>query len=454
MLKNTKNKKSKPPHQRFWCRGKYLVILIIGLLFVANLSPLLCIGVGVNAQEAEEVQKIGETQEVEKEKKPEKENLVDKLYEYIETKKSQIKSLKEQTEIYEKNIEIKKTEALTLKNQIDILNSRLAKTELDIKTLKVQIEEVNLEIQNINLQIQEKSWLIQKQKKSLAEFMRLIHRREEKTPLELLILNKTFSEFFDELQYLKRVQEDLCRLLLRLKNLKQELEVKHITLENKKQELESFKQDLEDEKVKLQEERANKEFLTKETRLSELKFQNLLYELRKEQEQTNIEIVNIEKQIRAKLKWQQKMGQMGDVFFEWPVPYQGITAYFHDPDYIFRHIFEHPAIDLRTLRNGVPTMGMSVRAAESGYVAKAKDAGLGYSYVMIIHNNGFSTVYGHLSRIDVEEDTYVTKGQVIGLSGGTPGTPGAGRLTTGPHLHFEIRLNGIPVNPLEYLPPL
>ena len=159
-------------------------------------------------------------------------------------------------------------------------------------------------------------------------------------------------------------------------------------------------------------------------------------------------IASMEKLVRAKLaKLQGKKLEFNDNGFIWPVKKNVITAYFHDPDYPFRYIFEHPGVDVRAAQ------GTTLKAAASGYVARVKAGPKGgYGYIMIIHGDGLSTVYGHIPKAYVKEDEYVVQGQTIGLTGGLPGTAGAGRLTTGPHLHFEIRLNGIPVDPLGYLP--
>ena len=88
--------------------------------------------------------------------------------------------------------------------------------------------------------------------------------------------------------------------------------------------------------------------------------------------------------------------------------------------------------------------GTTVTAAAAGTVTRAGWYG-DYGYcVDITHDNGTMTRYGHLSEVTVSVGQYVDQGQQIALSGNT------GR-STGPHLHFEIRINGEAVDPLPYL---
>ena len=80
------------------------------------------------------------------------------------------------------------------------------------------------------------------------------------------------------------------------------------------------------------------------------------------------------------------------------------------------------------------------------------DHGLGFNSIVLKHDGGFATLYGHVSKFLVKEGDVIRSGDPIALSGGEPGTPGAGHLTTGPHLHFQLLKNGQPVDPLDYLP--
>jgi murein DD-endopeptidase MepM/ murein hydrolase activator NlpD len=98
----------------------------------------------------------------------------------------------------------------------------------------------------------------------------------------------------------------------------------------------------------------------------------------------------------------------------------------------------HAGIDL-----AVP-VGTPVLAAQGGVVTRAGSAG-GYGYMVeIYHGGGLSTRYGHLSKILVQVGQLVQPGQPIALSGATG-------LSTGPHLHFETRVNGVPQDPLLFL---
>lgn len=133
-----------------------------------------------------------------------------------------------------------------------------------------------------------------------------------------------------------------------------------------------------------------------------------------------------------------------DVFI-WPVKAR-ITAGFHESSYLKFFGIPHNGIDI-----AVP-QGTLVRVAADGVVYLAQDSGMGYSYVLVGHRNGYATLYGHISRIDVAVGDALDAGQIIGLSGATPGTPGAGLVTTGAHLHFEMTKNGKHIDPKSMLP--
>ena len=124
--------------------------------------------------------------------------------------------------------------------------------------------------------------------------------------------------------------------------------------------------------------------------------------------------------------------------FIWPV--QGIiTQGFGVPE--LGYGAPHTGIDI-----AVP-VGTAVAAAGNGTVIFAGGdpcCSFGY-YVMISHPGGLETLYGHLSRIGVSVGQAVTQGQIIGSSGNTG-------YSTGPHVHFQVQIGEVPVNPLQYLP--
>ncbi len=132
--------------------------------------------------------------------------------------------------------------------------------------------------------------------------------------------------------------------------------------------------------------------------------------------------------------------------FIWPEPQAqisqpfGPTTYWLEPPYGGYPHF-HTGIDL------VEPFGSPVYAADDGVVALVGSSSSGYgNYVVIAHLGGLDTLYGHLSTALVKVGQQVTQGTVIGLEGSTGNS-------TGPHLHFELRIDQKPVDPSPYLPP-
>jgi len=107
----------------------------------------------------------------------------------------------------------------------------------------------------------------------------------------------------------------------------------------------------------------------------------------------------------------------------------------------------HPIFGVRKFHTGVDLAGpnhAAIRAADSGSVLYTGWYG-GYGKVVIVsHGNGMATLYAHMSRTAVEAGQNVSRGDVVGYEGTTG-------FSTGPHLHFEVRVNGKPNNPLEFL---
>ena len=137
----------------------------------------------------------------------------------------------------------------------------------------------------------------------------------------------------------------------------------------------------------------------------------------------------------------------------WPIPHATITQGFGPTPYVFEASYAgfphfHTGIDL-----AVP-LGTPVFAAADGVVMLARPMAdsngtlVGYgNYVIIQHDAGLKTLYGHLLTIGVKEGDIVHRGQLVGLVGSTGNS-------TGPHTHFEVRIENSPVDPMQMLPDL
>jgi len=361
----------------------------------------------------------------------------------IDAQKDKLEEINKRIEQYRSSIKTVQGQAASLKNQLLIIDNQVAKTNLDIEARQEEIKSVELEIEKIKLEMAENENLMNHHKEQLSAMIRLLNRYDDRSYLAVMLGNESFSDFFDQIKYSENIQSDLQKTLNRVQELVIQLGKKHEDMSVKLASLDELLEALENEKAGLGSQQGEKQNLITQTKQSEVKFQTLIKDLQKEQSAANQQVAGLERQLRDKLKKKgsgEQFNNLGDAALGWPVNSRRITALFHDTDYPYRNLFEHSGLDI-----GIP-VGTPLYAAESGYVARAISGTKWYgNYIMIIHSNNLSTLYAHMSSLSVTTDQYVTKGQIIGYSGNSG-------FSSGPHLHFEVRLNGIPVNPQSYLP--
>jgi murein DD-endopeptidase MepM/ murein hydrolase activator NlpD len=361
----------------------------------------------------------------------------------ISARKVKIDQLDSQIDQYQKKIDQAEAQQLSLANEIELLNNRVAQTELEIAAANEEILATGGEIKILDNNIVEKSADLLRQQKIMASVLQQIRAADKTSVIDWVLGSNSFSTFFDHVEKLETINSELEKTLATTQNVKSELQAKRTEQENKLISLEYLQKKLEKDQRLLEEEKNSKAYLIEQTAQSEEKFLDLVDELLAEQTSINRQVTSLQSSIEDKLKAGDLAGDSS--VLSWPAePIKGISATFHDSTYPFRHLFEHPGVDIPT------PAGTPVKSSAPGYVAWVKLGNLYGNYLLIIHADGVATLYAHLSKILVSTDDFVARGETVALSGGQPGTPGAG-LSTGPHLHFEVRKDGIPTNPMNYL---
>ncbi len=356
----------------------------------------------------------------------------------IDQKQQSIDQLNRQIDLYKEKIEQKQSQAATLYGELDLLDNRIAKTQLDIEVSEAGIDLVNVQIALIEEEVHDLEEVTQRDLDLIAHVLQQIDVQDNSLPFQLVFGTDSFSEFFSTLEQLEAVSSDLKSAVETAQQSKTRLLEKHEAQQGKKDQLTQLGASLAQEERRLEESVGAKSSLLSATQASEVQFQALLQDLREEQAYLNQQIALLQKDIEGRLNATDELGDSS--ILSWPIDptIRGISVYFRDPTYPFRNLFEHSGLDLPA------PSGTPVKAVAPGYVAWTRQGRLYGNYVMIIHTNGLATLYAHLSRIDVSPDQFVARGDTIGAVGSTG-------FSTGPHLHFEVRLNGIPTDPLEYL---
>lgn len=338
----------------------------------------------------------------------------------------------------------------SVSEQLRQIEEQLRQATAELGTIKEQRVAVENDITLNERQLAEAQKSLEGRESVFYKRVRDIYINGRLSYLDVVIGSKDFSDFANRLEVLKRIIDSDITLINEIKK--------------ERAEIEAHKQKLEADRAKLVE--LEKAALAKQAEIEQKKAERNVV-LQKAQNDRATAMQAIEElnassaQVSAMLKerqaaraaaaaaaaaaaqssggqgasdnWVQGTGQLG-----WPVSGEITSPYGYRVHPIWGTTIYHSGIDI-----GVDE-GTPVHAADGGVVVWSGWMG-GYGYAVVIdHGNGLSTLYGHNSELAVDEGQSVAKGQVISYAGSTGNS-------TGPHVHFEVRVNGDPVDPMGYL---
>ncbi|MBD0336644.1 MAG: peptidoglycan DD-metalloendopeptidase family protein [Cyanobacteria bacterium Co-bin13] len=375
-----------------------LAVVLVGLTAVPVHARLDSPGLEV----AQSVQQLQQQQQELNKKRTELENQQNQLETQQETSENRLQGLQQ-------NI-------TATANQITETEYRLSQAEKQLKDLQVKLEQALAQFQSM-------------QKATVAR-LQFLQRQQGSEGWAVLLQSSDFNEFLDRRYQLKRVYQADRNVLEELKRRADDINQQKAGVEAQKNQVALLRQQLLAQKQQYEQEAASEQTMIARLKNERSALEAAEAQLARESEQ----LANL---IREKVAAQTGIIR-GTGRFIYPAGAR-ITSGFGTR--------VHPILGSRRFHSGVDfgaSHGTTIRAADSGRVIFSGWYG-GYGQAVVIdHGGGISTLYAHASRLFVQEGQAVQQGQPIAAVGSTG-------LSTGPHLHFEVRRNGSPINPMEFL---
>ncbi|MDU2063556.1 MAG: peptidoglycan DD-metalloendopeptidase family protein [Sporomusaceae bacterium] len=321
--------------------------------------------------------------------------------------------------------------------KVDSINPMLQSAQVSYETALNEYKSVDSQLKETQGQLETNKEVLAKAEKTLAartivlnKRMRDVYKNGQISYLDVLLGATDFTDFTTRLDLLQRVVKQDIDLVMEVKAERELILTKKNELEQNQAQIQQLK-NVAAQKKQIMEEKKNGLQSLMNSAINERDAANRAYQELMETSQ------RIERMIRG---GGYNIGHgSGSGAMMWPIsgpitsPFGGRNhPVFGDPRF-------HTGIDIGA------DYGDTVVAADSGVVIYADWMGGYGKAVMIDHGNGITTLYGHNSQLLVSEGQQIGKGQAVALAGATG-------YATGPHVHFEVRENGTPVNPMGYLP--